>query len=74
MQCNIDAKGKAIRLVTGLVTVTGGLVVGGLTMRGLLPSWCYWLAAGAMAGGAFAIFEARAGWCFLRALGVRTPL
>jgi len=25
-------------------------------------------------GGAFAIFEARAGWCALRAMGIKTPL
>lgn len=74
MRCNIDAKGKAVRLVVGLVTVAAGLVVGGLAVRGVLPGWCVWLAAGAMVGGAVAIFEARAGWCFLRAMGVKTPL
>ncbi|HII18408.1 MAG TPA: hypothetical protein HA311_03520, partial [Candidatus Poseidoniaceae archaeon] len=31
-------------------------------------------AAGALFGGAFAVFEARAGWCLVRAIGFRTPL
>jgi hypothetical protein len=31
-------------------------------------------AGAAMLGGAFAIFEARAGWCALRAMGIKTPL
>ena len=28
----------------------------------------------AILGGAFAIFEARAGWCVLRAMGIKTRL
>ena len=34
-----------------------------------LPAAKFWLA-----GGAFAVFEARAGWCAVRAMGFRTPL
>ncbi len=74
MQCNIDAKGKRARLITGLLTVVAGLVVAGLVMRGVLPGWCVWVVMGALVGGGFAIFEARSGWCALRAMGVKTPL
>ena len=74
MQCNIDAKGKSVRLIIGLATVVGGLVVAGLTMRGVLPGWCVWVAAGALVGGGVAIFEARAGWCMVRAMGIKTPI
>ena len=30
--------------------------------------------AGSTFGGAFAIFEARKGWCIVRAIGIKTPL
>ena len=34
-----------------------------------------WVVTGiALAGGAFAVFEARAGWCVVRAMGFKTPL
>lgn len=29
---------------------------------------------GSILGGAFAMWEARAGWCVVRAIGIRTPL
>ncbi len=74
MRCNIDAKGKRIRLVNGIVFLLVGL---GLTI------WWAWPGGGVLAwmvsvilivAGAFAVFEARAGWCALRALGFRTPV
>jgi hypothetical protein len=34
----------------------------------------WYAVAGALFGGAFAIFEARAGWCIVRAIGIKTPL
>ena len=73
MQCNIDAKGKAIRLVTGVLTLVGAAALAVLIpVLGLSAGW--WAAvAGGLAGGGFAVFEARAGWCALRAMGFKTP-
>jgi len=73
MQCNIDAKGKAARLIYGLILIGVGGVVGGLALAEVVSGWGWWVAAGALAGmGAFSVFEARAGWCVVRAMGFKT--
>ena len=75
LECNIDAEGKAARLRLGIAAMFGGLVLSGLLMTGILEGGFWWLStSGAVFGGAFAIFEARAGWCVVRAMGIRTPL
>ena len=74
LTCNIDAKGKTVRLVYGIVLMLIGV--------GLLIGWAWgsrsWLAWGVtgfcVVGGAFAIFEARAGWCVIRAMGIKTRM
>ena len=74
LTCNIDARGKAVRLRIGI----GGLVVGiamligwALPIGGTLP-WI--MTAAVLLCAAGSIFEARAGWCVVRAMGFRTPL
>lgn len=75
LECNIDAEGKAARFVGGIAGLFSGLVLSGLLLTGILEGSFWWLStAGAVFGGAFAIFEARAGWCVVRAIGIRTPL
>lgn len=72
MQCNIDARGKRIRLIAGLVTIGIGVA---LLLAWALPTatiLAWVVALGALAGGAFMIFEARSGWCALRAMGFKT--
>ena len=74
MTCNIDAKGKLVRLIYGLIFVIAGIV---LLFAWALPAggalaWIVTIAL--ITGGAFAIFEARAGWCAVRALGFKTPV
>ena len=72
-QCNIDAKGKLVRLIYGVAFVLVGVVLlfaWALPGRGVL-AWIVSLVA--IVGGAFAIFESRRGWCAIRALGIRTP-
>ena len=50
-------------------------MLAGLLLTGVLDGSFWWLStAGAVFGGALAIFEARAGWCVVRAIGIRTPL
>ena len=73
-QCNIDAKGKAVRLGYGIVLLIAGVV---LMFTWARPSggWIAWTVCALMVvSGAFAIFEARAGWCIVRAMGFKTPL
>lgn len=74
-ECNIDAKGKVARFTGGLASILGALVLSGLLMTETLSFGLGWYAvAGALFGGAFAIYEARAGWCIVRAMGIKTPL
>ena len=75
MECNIDARGKAARLVGGIAGVMFGLAVAVLLALDVVSGFAASsVAAGSLFGGAFAIFEARAGWCIVRAMGIRTPL
>ncbi|MEO1236553.1 MAG: hypothetical protein AAFX76_07175 [Planctomycetota bacterium] len=73
MQCNIDARGKAIRLIGGLahLGLAGLLVL--LWALGVLGGLWLWVALAAALGGGFMVFEARAGWCAVRAMGLKTP-
>lgn len=75
MQCNIDARGKALRLQIGLLSLATAAVLTVLCLSGVLGSAWWWAAvAGAAGGGAFTVFEARTGWCAVRALGFKTPI
>jgi hypothetical protein len=74
LTCNIDARGKAARLRIGI----GGLALGAvLLLAWALPSGTMAsriVSIGVLLGAAFAVFEARAGWCVVRAMGFRTPI
>jgi hypothetical protein len=65
-----------VRLFSGALTLMIGLTLAGLILAGLLPgAWWMWLVAGfAAAGGVFQVYEGWAGWCVVRAMGIRTPL
>ena len=74
-ECNIDAKGKAARFLGGAAAILGALILAALLVADVLTVGLGWYAvAGGIFGGAFAIFEARAGWCIVRAIGFKTPL
>jgi hypothetical protein len=73
--CNIDAKGRVVRFLTGILAILGGFTMAILIAQGILSSETYWvIVAGSIIGGAFAMWEAREGWCVVRALGIKTPL
>jgi hypothetical protein len=74
LACNIEARGKAVRLVMGIVMLFIGLVLlfAWALPTGSSPAWL--VTVSVIIGGGFAIFEARAGWCAVRAMGFRTPL
>lgn len=74
MQCNIDARGKAVRLLAGTLFTGGGLVALVLWQMSILPDWFWMVGTAATVCGLVMIAEARAGWCILRAMGLRTPV
>ena len=72
-ECNIDARGKAARFRLGILGIAGGLLLGATTFLGVLPSNIgYIMTTGSVAGGLFAMWEARIGWCVVRAMGFKT--
>jgi hypothetical protein len=70
--CNIDARGKAVRLRLGLIELALAAVVALAVALPFDSSFAWGIAAMLALLGAFSIFEARAGWCALRALGFHT--
>ena len=75
MECNIDQKGRLARLYTGIIAIVFGIALALFTYFSVIPATLGWMAvAGSVFGGAFAIFEARKGWCIVRAIGIKTPL
>jgi hypothetical protein len=74
MTCNIDRKGRAARLISGIVLVVVGVVLA-LTWARQSGWWLAWVAPLAAVGlGLFQVFEAWKGWCVMRAMGFRTPM
>jgi hypothetical protein len=74
MQCNIDAKGKVARLISGILVVAVGALLMAMWARGSGLSWKWIFSVLVVAGGLFQIYEAWAGWCVMRAMGFRTPM
>jgi hypothetical protein len=74
MPSRSPSRGRAARLIYGVVLVVAGLLMAVLWARGAGSVWAWALTIAVLAGGAFAIFEARAGWCAVRAMGFKTPL
>lgn len=75
LACNIDAKGKSIRLIGGLLAILAGLFGYLMVDQDVLPipeTLGHIGVALVLLSGAFSIFEARSGWCVVRALGFRT--
>ena len=75
LECNIDARGKAYRLRLGFRLLIIGLIISAAFFMAGVEMGLLWLApGGAIAGGAFAMFEGRTGWCVARAIGFKTPI
>ena len=75
-ECNIDAKGKFVRLVGGSISLVAGIIALLLIVFGILPENIFSIGSvvGMFAGGALGIYEGRSGWCIARAMGIRTPI
>ena len=75
LECNIDAQGRILRFIGGIFALLGGIVAYYILDAEYLPipeTLGQLGVAAIVIGGAFSIFEARAGWCVVRALGFKT--
>lgn len=62
-----------MRLIWGLLCLAGALAMAVLGAVGWLTGWWVWVVVAVLAGfGAFGIYEARKGWCAVRAMGINT--
>jgi hypothetical protein len=73
MKPNISRAGRIARVISGLVCVLAGVM---LWLLGWPSSTTWrWIAiVFLIAAGLFQLFEAKRGWCAVRACGVKTPL
>lgn len=72
-QCNINTKGKAIRLFIGFILILLAGIVGVLLALGSAHGlWLWVIALGLLAMGTFALYEGWSGWCAMRAMGLKT--
>lgn len=75
IECNIDARGKALRLFGGLASIVGGLCIAGVAYLDIVELPYLWYAsAGMLVGGSLGVFEGWSGWCVARAMGIWTPI
>jgi hypothetical protein len=75
LECNIDARGKAVRLKLGIRLGIISIILATLTFFEIIPVSLGWvLASSCFVGGAFTIWEARMGWCAVRAMGFKTKI
>lgn len=75
VKCNIDAKGKAVRLIMGSVFEAIGLLLLVLAWVGVLEGrWPWYAGVACVLYGVFGIFEGIAGWCIVRAMGIKTRM
>jgi len=72
--CNIDQRGRTVRIVIAALLESTGLLLGVLWFLAWTPPWTIWPAAAIWLSGMFVLFEALMGWCAVRALGFKTPI
>lgn len=71
IRCNIGWGGRIVRALTGIVLLADAYLLYRYKMPGE-SWWAHLLQLALAAMGAFALFEGIAGWCAVRALGIRT--
>ena len=74
LTCNIDRKGRIARLIYGLVMLLLALVLLWFWAwrGGSAVSWIVTICA--ILAALVSVFEARVGWCAMRAMGFRTRM
>ena len=74
MQCNIDARGRAVRRKGGILCLVLGMVLFGAAFSGVPRGPFLGIGTFLILAGLFQLYESRKGWCALRAMGVKTPV
>jgi hypothetical protein len=75
MQCNIDARGQAVRMKLGIIGVTIGLIIALIWWLDIINlPYLEFVSLAALIGGGFTIFEAKTAWCVIRAMGFKTRI
>ncbi len=72
LQCNIDAQGKRIRLTGGIIVSIAAILLIAFWAWGSGSMLAWTISLLVLVAGAFMIFEARQGWCVMRAMGFKT--
>lgn len=74
MQCNIDRRGRYVRLIWGIMLMAGAIFAC-MTWAVESGEWMAWAVVAVLAvAGLLGVYEARKGWCIVRAMGWRTPI
>jgi hypothetical protein len=74
MQCSIDARGRAVRRNGGIACCLLGAASVGLALWGFYRTLLRIAGIALIVAGLFQLFEARKGWCAIRAMGFKTPV
>ncbi|MBI1369893.1 MAG: hypothetical protein GC162_14710 [Planctomycetes bacterium] len=75
MQCNIDQRGRKVRFAWGLLMCAGAVALAVCGYLGVVAGAWVWIVVGLLAAaGLFGFYEARKGWCAVRAMGFKTPM
>ena len=72
LQCNLDQRGRSLRIVVGALMEGPGLLLLYLRFVGVLQGEWPWFVGGFLVTlGWFVIAQGLMGWCAIRALGAR---
>ncbi|MEX2673165.1 MAG: hypothetical protein WD294_13760 [Phycisphaeraceae bacterium] len=75
LQCNINQRGRRARFNWGLLMLAVAAAFAVAAAAGWWASpWAWAAAAICLAFALFGFFEARKGWCVVRAMGIKTPI
>ena len=72
--CNIDQRGRKVRILAGAFVESLGILLGVLWFLEWTPAWTIWPALATWLSGMFVIVEGALGWCAVRAMGFKTPI
>ena len=74
LTCNIDSKGKLLRLILGLINIVVGAILIFAWARPFGGRLAWTVCIALILAGAFQVFEGWAGWCVVRAMGIKTKM
>ncbi len=75
LTCNIDRRGRNMRIAIGAIIEGLGWLLLALKFLGKIEGdWPWVVGVAAILGGMFMIVEGALGWCAVRAMGFKTPI